>query len=65
MPARIKTSFKIWMLVYVAFAAAMAAAARTGEPSAVSVSPGTYPSAVTADKVFFAPTIERPRRNDI
>ena len=53
------------MLVYVAFAVAMAAAGRTGELSAVSVSPGTYPSAVTADKVFFAPTIERPRRNDI
>ena len=53
------------MLVYVAFVIALMSAGTVGESSAASVSPGTYPSDITADKVFFAPTIERPRRNDI
>ncbi len=65
MPAKIKISFKSWMLVYVAFAVALTAAGPAEESSAASVSPGNYPSVVTADKVFFTPTIERPRRNDI
>ena len=65
MPTRVKSSFKSWMLVYVAFVIALISTGPTGESSAASVSPGTYPSATTADKVFFAPTIERPRRNDI
>ena len=53
------------MLVYVAFVIALISAGPAGESSAASVSPGTYPSDTTADKVFFTPTIERPRRNDI
>jgi len=65
MPARIKCSFKSWMLVYVAFVVALITASIAGESSAASVSPGTYPSDTTVGKVFFAPTIERPRRNDI
>jgi hypothetical protein len=65
MSARIKSSFKSWMLVYVAFVVALISASIAGESSATSVSPGTYPSDTTADKAFFTPTIERPRRNDI
>jgi hypothetical protein len=65
MPTRIKCSFKTWMLVYVALVVALISASISGETSAASVSPGTYPSGTTANKVFFAPTIERPRRNDI
>jgi len=65
MPTRTKIGFKSWMLVYVAFVIALMSTGPDGESSAASVSPGTYPSAATADKVFFTPTIERPRRNDI
>jgi len=65
MPTRIKSSFKSWMLVYVAFVVALISASIADESSAASVSPGTYPSDMTAGKVFFTPTIERPRRNDI
>jgi hypothetical protein len=65
MPTRIKSSFKSWMLVYVAFVVALISASISGESSAASVSPGTYPSVTTTNNVFFAPTIERPRRNDI
>lgn len=53
------------MLIYVAFVVALTSTDTAGESSAASVSPGTYPADVPADKVFFAPTIERPRRNDI
>lgn len=65
MTAKIKSAFKFWMLVYAAFVVALIAASTSGESSAASVSPGTYPSEATADRVFFTPTIERPRRNDI
>lgn len=65
MATKIKSSLKSWMLVYVAFVIAMMSAGTVGDSSAAAVSPGTYPSDITADKVFFAPTIERPRRNDI
>ena len=65
MTAKIKSGFKSWMLVYVAFLIALISAGPVGESSAASVSPGTYPSETTADEAFFAPTIERPRRNDI
>ena len=53
------------MLVYVAFLIALISAGPVGETEAASVSPGTYPSDITADEVFFAPTIEHSRRNDI
>jgi hypothetical protein len=65
MPTRIKIRFKPWMLIYVAFLVALTSAGTAGESSAATVSPGTYPADTPADKVFFAPTIERPRRNDI
>ncbi len=65
MTAKIKSGFKFWMLIYVAFVVALTSAGTAGESSAASVSPGTYPADTRADKVFFAPTIERPRRNDI
>lgn len=65
MPTRTKSGFKSWMLVYAAFVVALASAGSADDSSATSVSPGTYPSETTADKVFFTPTIERPRRNDI
>jgi len=65
MPTRIKSSIKTWMLFYVAFVIALTTGGMTGESSAASVSPGTYPSDTIADRTFFESTIERPRRNDI
>ncbi len=65
MPTRIRSSIKSWMLFYVAFVVALISGGMAGDSSAASVSPGTYPTETTADRVFFESTIERPRRNDI
>jgi len=65
MPTKIRSSIKSWMLFYVAFVIALTSGGMGGDSSAASVSPGTYPTETTADRVFFESTIERPRRNDI
>jgi len=65
MPAKIKNSFKTWMLVYAIFTVALAAARLGGEPQAAPVSPGTYPSDIIADHAFFTPALEHPWRDDI
>jgi hypothetical protein len=53
------------MIVYLAFLIALVSAGSAGKSSAASVSPGTHPSEINGEKVFFTPTVDRPRRNDI
>ncbi len=55
------------MLVYVAFAVALAAAdtGTNAESNAAAVSSGSTPSEVAVDRRFFRPTVENSRRNDI
>jgi hypothetical protein len=65
--AVIKRSVKTWMLVYVAFLVAFAAAG-AGEPpksDLAALSPGSLPSAMSTDKAYFRPAVEQARRNDI
>jgi hypothetical protein len=63
----IKRSPKTWILVYAGFLLALTAANTGPNPDSDSalVSPGSLPAEVSIEKVFFHPTIKRPRRNDI
>jgi hypothetical protein len=67
MPSKIKSGFKSWMLFYVAFAVALAAAGdgSAEDAPATSVSPGSYSSDLAANKVFFRLPNEPSRRDDM
>ena len=67
MPTSIKRGLKIWMLVYVGFAVALAAAniAPAHDTNAALVSPGSLPADIRADRAFFQPAAEQRVRNDI
>ena len=67
MPTPIKRGLKTWMLVYVGFAVALAAANITpaSDTSAALVSPGSLPTDISADQAFFRPADEQSVRNDI
>ncbi len=67
MPAKIRHSFKIWMIVYVAFALALTAAnmGSNGDFGATAVSPGSMPAIIPVERTFFRSTIDQPRRSDI
>lgn len=65
MPAIRRKSLKTWMLVYLGFVVALITASPASDSSSAAVSPGTYPTEMTADRHFFTPTIEHRRRNDI
>lgn len=53
------------MLVYLGFVVALITVSPASDSSSAAVSPGTYPTEMTADRHFFTPTIEHRRRNDI
>lgn len=65
--ARNKRFFKSWMVFYVAFVVSLVAAGadNTESVDSSSVSPGSYPTSLHAEKVFFVPTLGQNRRTDI
>jgi len=67
MPTTIKRSLKSWMLVYVGFVLALAAAKFDidAKPGLELVSPGSLPSGVSIEQTYFRPTVADLRRNDI
>lgn len=67
MPTPIKRGLKIWMLVYIGFAVALASAnvAPAGDSNAALVSPGSLPTDISADQALFRSAAEQRVRNDI
>lgn len=65
--AKNKHPFKSWMLFYIAFIVSLVAAGADNGTLAdsSSVSPGSYPTGIHSEKMFFSPTLEQTRRTDI
>lgn len=55
------------MLFYIAFIVSLVAAGADNGTLAdsSSVSPGSYPTGIHSEKMFFSPTLEQTRRTDI
>jgi len=67
MPSAKIRSLKSWMLVYVSFVVALAAAnfGADAESEQTLVSPGSLPAKISTEQSFFRPTIAQSRRKDI
>jgi len=65
MATKLKSSFKSWMVLYIGLAVAMLVTGPPNESAQQLVSPGSFPSAVTADREFFVPITSLIPRKDI
>jgi len=65
MSAKLKSSFKSWMFVYIAFAVALSASGTAAESTPISVSPEAPAAELAAERAFFTPIVPRIHRLDI
>jgi hypothetical protein len=65
MATKLKSSFKSWMVLYIGLAVAMGVTGAPVESAQRLVSPGSVPSALTADREFFVPLTSLIPRKDI
>ena len=65
MSAKLKSSFKSWMFVYIAFAVSLWSSGTAAESTPTSVSPEAPAAELAAERTFFTPIVPRIRRLDI